>query len=156
MRRVLGAFAGAIIIAAMATGGALASHAIPGDDVAPASNSHMKVDGNPSCGTAPAGGFNLKIEDGDIVAGKTYGNIRITAYDGKSIDWEIVNTNLHDANTVIVKGGPNAIVYQYSASDRNPPDDSDTNLTAPRNFNGGGQPKYYGISHVQFCFDPKA
>lgn len=58
--------------------------------------------------------------------------------------------NTYDANVVIVMGGPNAISYSYTDSN----DDSDTRLTAPRNFNGA-QPKYYGISHVDFCFDPK-
>ena len=151
MRRLIGALSGAIVITAMAASMAFASHAIPGDNVAPNSNSHMKVDGNPQCGAAPTGGFNLKIEAEDLGVGN-YGPIRITAYDGTHVSWEIRADFLHvyDADVVIVKGGPNAIVYNYDTFD-----DSDTRLTAPRNFNGA-QPKYYGISHISFCFDPKA
>jgi hypothetical protein len=151
MRRLIGALAGATIIAVMATGMAFATHAIPGDNVAPNANSHYKVDGNPRCGTAPSGGFNKKIEGEDLGVGN-YGPIRITYYDGKHVSWEIRDAYLHtyDANLVIVKGGPNAMFYHYDTFD-----DADTRLTAPRNYNGA-QPKYYGISHIQFCFDPKA
>lgn len=159
MRRFIGALATAIVIAAAAAGGAVASHAISGDTVAPKANDHWYVAGNPRCGAAAEGGFNLKIEAEDLGVGD-YGPIRITYFNGKYVSWEIHPDYLHtyDADTVIVKGGPNAIIYQYSKEDgvsnSNPPDDSDTRLTAPRNFNGA-QPKYYGISHVQFCFDPK-
>lgn len=160
MRRLIGALASAIVIAAMAAGGAFAGHAINGDAVAPNANSHWRVDGNPKCGETPTGGFSLKIEAEDLAVGN-YGPIRITAYDGKYVSWEIRSAYLHtyDADIVIVKGGPMAILYQYSKTDgvtnSLPADDSDTRLTAPRNLNGA-QPKYYGISHIQFCFDPKA
>ena len=82
----------------------------------------------------------------------TYGPIEITSYNGKYVSWRIADEFLdtYDANSVIVKGGPRAIVYSYDLYD-----DADTRLTAPRNYNGA-QPKYYGISHVDFCFDPKA
>ena len=151
MRRLMGALAGAMLIAVMAAGSVTASHAISGDNVAPNANSHWQVDGNPRCGAAPSGGFNLKIEAEDLGVGN-YGPIRITAYDGKHVSWRIRDAYLHtyDANLVIVKGGPTAMFYQYDTND-----DSDTRLTAPRNFNGA-QPKYYGISHISFCFDPKA
>lgn len=151
MRKLLGAMAGATMIAIMATGMTFASHAISGDNVAPNANSHVKVDGNPKCGEAPSGGINIKIEAEDLAVGN-YGPIRITYYDGKYVSWEIRAAYLdtYDAGTVIVKGGPNAIIYSYDVWD-----DSDTRLTAPRNFNGA-QPKYYGISHISFCFDPKA
>ncbi|MFP5341657.1 MAG: hypothetical protein ACLGIJ_01845 [Candidatus Limnocylindria bacterium] len=161
MRRLIGALASAIVIAAVAAGGVFATHAITGDTVAPKANSHMYVAGNPRCGAAAEGGFNLKIEAEDLGVGN-YGPIRITYFNGKYVSWEIRAAYLHtyDADTVIVKGGPNAIIYQYSKTDgvwpdTNEPDDSDTRLTAPRNPNGA-QPKYYGISHIQFCFDPKA
>lgn len=146
----------------MTTGVALANHAIGGDPtVAPKSNSHQYVAGNPKCGEAPAGGFSLEIDAANLGVG-TYGPIDITFYDGKYVSWAINAAYLdtYDADMVIVKGGPNAIIYQYSPLADDPtnpgggPDDSDTRLTAPRNFNGA-QPKYYGISHVDFCFDPK-
>lgn len=151
MRKLLGAMAGATMIAIMATGMTFAGHAISGDNVAPNANSHQYVAGNPRCGAASAGGINIKIEAEDLAVGN-YGPIRITAVTGKYVSWEIRSEYLHtyDADTVIVKGGPNAIVYSYDTWD-----DSDTRLTAPQNPNGAG-PKYYGISHVSFCFDAKA
>lgn len=151
MRRLIGALAGAVMIAIMATGMTFASHAISGDTVAPESNAHDYMAGNPKCGAAPDGGFNLKIEAEDLGVG-VYGPIEITYYDGKHVSWRIVDAYLdtYDANTVIVKGGPNAYIYSYDVWD-----DADTRLTAPRNPHGA-QPKYYGISHVDFCFDPKA
>lgn len=149
MRRLIGALAGAVMITAMASGLAFATHALPGDSVAPNANSHHYVAGNPRCGAAPGGGFNLKIEAEDLGVG-SYGPIDITSYDGKYVSWAIDSAylNTYDANMVIVKGGPNAIIYHYDMWD-----DADTRLTAPVNPNNG---KYYGISHIQFCFDPKA
>ena len=149
MRRLIGALAGATLIAVVATSGVFATHAISGDNVAPNSNGHTYIAGNPTCGGNFA--FTKKIEAENLGVG-TYGPIMITAYDGKHISWAIHPDymNTYDANTVIVKGGPNAISYSYT----DPGDDSDSRLTAPRNYNGA-QPKYYGISHISFCFDPK-
>ena len=53
-----------------------------------------------------------------------------------------------------MKGGPNAMVYHYDASGGGL-DDSDTGITTPINTNGEVEPRPYGISHVDFCFDPK-
>jgi hypothetical protein len=66
------------------------------------------------------------------------------------VSWAIAPgyLNTYDASVVVVKGGPNAEVYQYGTME-----DYDNGLTAPWNPNSG---KWYGISHVQFCFDPKA
>lgn len=151
MRRIIGALSGAVLITVMAGSMVFASHAIPGDTVAPNSNWHERVDGNPRCGPIEEGGFSKKIEAEDLGVGN-YGPIRITAYDGKHVSWRIRDAYLHtyDADVVIVKGGPMANLYYYDTND-----DWDTGLTAPRNYNGA-QPKYYGISHIQFCFDPKA
>jgi hypothetical protein len=151
MKRLFGALIATVLIAVMSTGIALANHAIAGDNVAPNANAHWQVDGNPKCGDATAGGFTLKI-DASILGVGNYGPIDITAYDGKHVSWAInaAYLNTYDANLVIVKGGPTAIIYQYT----DPGDDADTNLTAPQNPNGAG-PKYYGISHVDFCFDAK-
>jgi hypothetical protein len=151
MRRLLTAIATAGLLVGLVSGAAVAHHAIPGDTVAPNSLGHWYVAGNPKCGETPDGGFSLKIEAEDLHVGN-YGPIRITAVNGKYVSWEIRAgyLNTYDANLVIVKGGPNAEIYQYGKYE-----DSDTRLTAPRNYNGA-QPKYYGISHVQFCFDPKS
>ena len=151
MRRILSALATGLIVATMVSGTVIAHDIIPGDTVAPAAHSHDTVPGNPQCGTAPSGGFNKKIEAEDLHVG-VYGPITITAVDGKYVSWAITPgyENTYDANLVIVKGGPNAVFYTYGTQE-----DSDVRLTAPRNYNGA-QPKYYGISHIQFCFDPKA
>lgn len=155
MKRLLSALAAASMIAIVATSVAIAGHAISGDSVAPQSNNHTgggvfgNIPGNVTCGGGYA--LELKIEGDDLGVGN-YGPIDITAYNGKYISWAI-NTaylNVYDANLVLVKGGPNTMGYYYDTND-----DWDTNLTAPRNPNGA-QPKYYGISHVSFCFDPKA
>jgi hypothetical protein len=135
----------AIALAALMTfsiaGAASATHTVEAD-------SHATATGNPQC---PGGfAYTLKIEDYDLGVG-TYGAIQITAYDGRHVSWAIAPAYLgiYDANMVIVKGGPNAEVYLYNDAD----DDSDSGLTAPWNNNSG---KWYGISHIQFCFDPKA
>ena len=155
MKKLLSALSAAALIAVMTTGVALAGHAIPGDTVAPRSNSHTgggifgNIAGNVTCGGRYA--LELKIEADDLGVG-TYGPIDITFYDGKYVSWAINAAYLHtyDANLVLVKGGPNTMGYSYDSWDV-----WDTRLTAPRNPNGA-QPKYYGISHISFCFDPKA
>jgi hypothetical protein len=103
------------------------------------------VYGNPKCASGFA--YQLKL---DPPSNGTFGAIVISNYDGKTFDWAIHPDflNVYDANTVIVKGGPNALVYMYA----DPADDMDSGLHAPVNPNNG---KYYGISHIQFCFDPK-
>jgi hypothetical protein len=90
------------------------------------------IAGNPTCG-------GVKIEAENITVGQTYGPITITAYDGTYVSW----TSVEGVGEVIVKGGPNALVYHYS-----PPATGDTGLHAPLNPNNG---KYYGISHIEFC-----
>ena len=177
MKRLLSALSAAALVAVMTTGVALANHAIAGDTVAPNSNSHASAAGNPQCGAPPRGGIAFKIEAEDLAVG-TYGPIDITFYNGTYVSWAINagSLNTYDANMVIVKGGPNATTYQYSLLPNDPtnpfvsaalvggpaandpaggPDDADYRLTAPQNPNGKG-PKYYGISHISFCFDPKA
>ena len=177
MKKLLSALGAVSLIAVMTTSVALATHVIAGDTVAPNSNSHAFVAGNPACGEPEEGGIAFKIE-GDVLGVGTFGPIDITYYDGKYVSWAINAAFLgtYDAGTVIVKGGPNAIIYTYSAvvnDVTNPlvpaslvggpavddpaggPDDADYRLTSPQNPNGAG-PRYYGISHVSFCFDAKA
>jgi hypothetical protein len=149
MKKLISALVAAGLIAAMTTSVALAFHALDGDDVAPNANTHSFAAGNPQCGTVAEGGFNLTIDAADLAVGN-YGPIDITAYDGTYVSWAINSEYLYiyDANLVIVKGGPNAILYNYDTLD-----DWDTDLTAPVNPKND---KYYGISHISFCFDPKA
>ena len=105
MKKLLSALSAAALVAVMTTGVALANHAIAGDTVAPKSNSHAYVAGNPKCGETPAGGFSLKIE-ADVLAVGNYGPIDITFYDGTYVSWAINAAYLddYDANQV----------YQYS------------------------------------------
>lgn len=149
-RKVLSALGATVMVLALGAGShvALAGH-YPG--AAPNADSHMLMafQGGSSC----AGEEHvLKIER---LRNGTYelsngGEIVISGYDGKSFDWAIEDDSLDlvDAATVIVKGGPDLIAYFYDDGD----DDEDTNLTAPMNPNSG---KLYGISHIEFCFDPK-
>jgi hypothetical protein len=175
VKKLLSALAAASLVAIMMTSGALATHVIAGDTVAPNSNSHAFIAGNPQCGAPAEGGLNFKLEDGvDLTVG-THGPIDITYVDGTYVSWAInaAFLGIYDSGSVIVKGGPNSIEYQYSALANDPtnpavagglpgvpaggdaaggPDDADYRLTAPFNKNG----KYYGLSHIEFCLDPKA
>jgi hypothetical protein len=177
MKKLLSALVASMAIVVALSGLALANHVISGDTVAPNSNSHAFIAGNPDCGEPAEGGLAMKIE-ADVLGVGTYGPIDITYYDGTYISWAINAAFLgtYDAGTVIVKGGPNAIEYTYSALANDPtnplvlatlvggpavddpaggPDDADYRLTSPYNPNGKGG-KYYGISHISFCFDAKA
>ncbi len=108
--------------------------------------------GNPRC---PGGTYaSIKVDPGANGIFKDAAGVevvQITSYDGKTFNWALVGEGLdkYDIASVIVKGGPNANMYIYENID----DDSDTGLHAPVNPNND---KYYGISHIQFCFDPKA
>ena len=59
---------------------------------------------------------------------------------GTLVDW----TSSAPIDAVIVKGGPNANAYVYPGESS-----GDTGLHAPFN----GPDKYYGLSHVNFCWD---
>jgi hypothetical protein len=59
---------------------------------------------------------------------------------GTLVDW----TSSKPIDAVIVKGGPNANAYVYAGESS-----GDTGLHAPFN----GPDKYYGLSHVDFCWD---
>jgi hypothetical protein len=93
------------------------------------------VQGNPSC----EGG--LKIEP--VVSG-TFDGITITVT-GDSFSF---TTSGALVTTVIVKGGPNANVYNYPA----PGVTGDTGLTAPINPNNN---RPFGLSHLCFLTDGK-
>jgi hypothetical protein len=110
---------------------------------------HVTVAGNPACST---GTIHIKVEP--VVSG-TYGPISVVV-SGSSFTWTILDNSSTgvDANTVIVKGGPNAEVYSYpDAADGLNYYDTDSGLTAPINPNNG---RPYGLSHISFCFDPKS
>lgn len=96
-----------------------------------ASVSPTLVYGNPQC-------TGLKI---DPVVSGTYDGVTITVH-GVYVDFTSTQTVL----TVVVKGGPNANLYDYSGVGGVT---SDTNLSAPTNPNNG---KPYGLSHLCFTF----
>ena len=108
------------------------------------------VDGNPTCGDlAPEGAtwIELKVEpveDGTFSDGTLTVTIDVMdTDDGPVFDW----TSNIGVDAVFVKGGPNGTLYLYD-----PPAEStgDTGLHAPVNPNND---KFFGLSHVSFCYD---
>jgi len=119
----------------------------------PNADSVTYVAGNPTCPSGTIQG--PKIDPGAngtfSINGST--GVVVSNYDGKTFDWRLIDPALHlyDMAAVIVKGGPNANIFWYDYAGGGL-DDADTGLHAPVNPNNG---KYYGISHIQFCVDPK-
>jgi LPXTG-motif cell wall-anchored protein len=108
------------------------------------------VDGNPTCGDlAPEGSswIEFKVEpvaDGTFTDGMLSVTIDVSdTPDGPVFSW----TSNIGVDAVFVKGGPNGTLYLYD-----PPAEStgDTGLHAPVNPANG---KFFGLSHVSFCYD---
>jgi LPXTG-motif cell wall-anchored protein len=108
------------------------------------------VEGNPTCGAlAPEGASWIQLKVEPVVDGTSSdGTLTVTidvrdTPDGPVLDW----TSNIGVDAVFVKGGPGGTLYVYD-----PPAEStgDTNLHAPVNPNNG---KFYGLSHVSFCYD---
>lgn len=105
------------------------------------------VSGNPVCS---AGSAFLKVEGPNFLT--TDGTLSVTlnpTFDANSnpgvpIDW---TSNL-PVQEVIVKGGPNANVYNYGTGET-----SDTDLVTPTNTNNNN---LFGLSHITFCYTPPA
>jgi hypothetical protein len=95
------------------------------------------------------------IKGPKIDPGSNYTNtyVTVTGYNGTSFSWALTAAGkaTYDMAVVIVKGGPNSALYTYDYTGGGL-DDSDSGLTAPTNPHNG---KDYGISHIQFCYDPK-
>ena len=114
----------------------------------PAAASAATVDpahheGNPSC-SALGYAHGLKF-DPPTAGSKSAGGVSIdlslgSGTFGKLVGW----SSSAPVDAVIVKGGPNANVYAYSGGAT-----GDSGLHTP--FNGPS--KYYGLSHVSFCWD---
>ena len=104
------------------------------------------VAGNPSCGDAGYS-FSLKVDppsSGTYTFSDGVNEFTLVVHDGAAgptLDW----SSTLPLDVVIVKGGPNANVYTYD-----PEAASDTGLHAPMNPNNG---QYYGLSHVEICYD---
>lgn len=101
------------------------------------------VDGNPTCadlGYAHGIKFDPPNAGSQSAGGVTVGmSLGADAF-GKLVDW----TASAPIDAVIVKGGSNANVYAYPGESS-----GDTGLHTPFN----GPDKYYGLSHVDFCWD---
>ncbi|MGQ0521151.1 MAG: DUF7507 domain-containing protein [Actinomycetota bacterium] len=117
--------------------------------LSPASATHVVPefrDGNPTCAQLVGSEEELRIND---VADGTFDDgvlfvtidVRDTA-DGPVFDFE---ANI-PVEAVFVKGGSNGNLYVYD-----PPEDEDTGLHAPVN---PANDKYYGLSHISFCYTP--
>jgi hypothetical protein len=101
------------------------------------------IDGNPSCADL---GYPHEIKfDPPAPGSKSAGGVTVEMSLGADqygtlVDW----TSSAPIDAVIVKGGPNALSYVYAGESS-----GDTGLHTPFN----GPDKYYGLSHVNFCWD---
>jgi uncharacterized repeat protein (TIGR01451 family) len=146
----------ATLVAALAIAGAASGNHWPAYQGT--ADKHELVEGNPALCAEPNGGKSFRLDKSELTLGGVYpaGNpiVRITALDidGGTLSWELVNPyGDYDMAAVVMKGGNNAMVYYYDAAGTGV-DDSDSGLTTPVNPENG---KPYGISHVDFCLDPK-
>lgn len=142
-------------LGAMVAGGAILVGAFPGyagatDAQTETTTSSSLVDDNATCGElAPEGTswteFKVEpVEDGTSSDGTLTVTIDVTETDdGPVFDW----TSNIGVDAVFVKGGPGGLLYVYD-----PPAEStgDTGLHAPVNPNND---KFFGLSHVSFCYD---
>jgi hypothetical protein len=134
--------AGAVLLIGAFPGGA---GAVP--DQTQSTPSTSVVADNPTCGDLGATWIELKVEpvaDGTFTDGTLSVTIVVRDTDGGPVfDW----TSNIGVDAVFVKGGPGGLLYVYD-----PPAEStgDTGLHAPVNPNNG---KFYGLSHLSFCYD---
>ena len=110
--------------------------------------------GNPDCGDigygygfkidgCPSGTYTFTNPPGELTGGAppdSYNRVTLVCAD-PLFNW----TSTMGIDAVIVKGGPNADAFVYI-----PEDTADTSLHAPVNPENG---QYYGISHIEFCYD---
>jgi LPXTG-motif cell wall-anchored protein len=141
---------GAIVAGGVIVAGAFPGYAGAAVVQAQATPSTSVVEGNPTCAAlAPEGAswveFKVEpVEDGEFSDGTLTVTIDVTdTDDGPVFDW---TSNL-GVDAVFVKGGPGGLLYVYD-----PPAEStgDTGLHAPVNPQNG---KFYGLSHLSFCYD---
>lgn len=130
-----------VFVAIRPDGSVLAGHGNGTPEVAP-----TVVPNNPSC---PPGTTEVKFEENEVKAGASTSKngITITVSNDKTTFTFDTTTSGLVARQVIVKGGPDANVYDYSGL----PGGGiahDDGLTPPINPNNN---KPYGISHISFC-----
>lgn len=152
MRKVLAAALGACVVTLVIAGVSAATHEYTG------SAESVAIISKDDAGAGPGG--NVACPANTIVGpkldpGSNYSdaNLTVSNYDGHTFDWAFTPAGIHvyDMAIVIVKGGPASAVYTYDYASIEF-DDSDNGLSAPINPKNG---KDYGVSHIQFCFDPK-
>jgi uncharacterized repeat protein (TIGR01451 family) len=148
-RRLLLITAAGVALTLVLAGASLADHNAA---YAGSAESHQIVAGNPECSSTDQRSF--KIDSAPVA--QTYNGLveisnLVTNGDDEVIgfDWELTDEGKHevDAAAVIVKASNEAVVYVYDDAD----DDADQGLTTALD----GE-KFHEISHVWFCFDPKA
>ncbi|MCK2094399.1 hypothetical protein [Thauera aromatica] len=113
------------------------------------------VPGNPTCSQLISGVDGLvefKINDpadGNFLHGTASFEIDVrSTADGPVFDWEISGGRVYG---IVAKGGPNANLYDYAGNGVLV--FHDDGLHSPTNPSNG---KYYGLSHVSFCYVPGA
>ncbi|HEX6197722.1 MAG TPA: SpaA isopeptide-forming pilin-related protein [Jiangellaceae bacterium] len=142
---------------ALAVVPASADHVAPGPPTTTLEVQPTGVHGNPTCSdvTDPDDflfEFKLEpVEDGTFPLsfdGLT-GSVTVDQYntpDGQAFDFSFAGDFV--AATVVVKGGPDANLYDYIAASFAPGAQADTFLHAPINPNND---RFYGLSHISFC-----
>lgn len=138
---------GALLMALVAPAGAAKQEA-PTDPGAPSGDGVQPdlVQGNPTCADEFGdieGILELKLEGSEDYDDLTDG-VDVTRYSDNTFDFEFDDGVVYG---VVVKGGPAGNVYDYTPDGTT----SDTGLHAPVNPSNG---KYYGLSHISFCYVP--
>jgi LPXTG-motif cell wall-anchored protein len=139
---------GLIVAGAVTFVGALPGYASGAQETGATTSSSL-VEDNPTCADlAPEGTTwtELKVEepvaDGTFTDGTLSVTIDVTdTDDGPVFSW----TSNIGVDAVFVKGGPGGLLYVYD-----PESTGDTGLHAPVNPQNG---KFFGLSHLSFCYD---
>lgn len=160
MKRIKKGVTGAVLLAlltALLVVPASADHVQSGPPTTTLNVQPQGLHDNPTCDdvTTPSDAFLFEkkiepVEDGTfpLASGDLSGSVTVDAYntpEGQAFDFDFAGDFV--AATVVVKGGPNANLYDYLGAHA-PGADADTFLHAPVNPNNG---KFYGLSHISFC-----
>lgn len=160
MKRIKKPVIGLAVLAlpvALATLPASADHVIPGPPTTTLNVQPTGVHGNPTCSdVTDAGDFLFEFKLEPVVSGTfplsfdgLTGSVTTDVYntpDGQAFDFEFTGDFV--AATVVVKGGPNANLYDYIAASFAPGASADTFLHAPVNPSNN---RFFGLSHISFC-----
>jgi LPXTG-motif cell wall-anchored protein len=138
---------GLIVAGAVTFVGALPGYASGAQETGATTSSSL-VEDNPTCADlAPAGTTWTEHKVEPVVDG-TFGDGTLSVTievrdtdDGPVFDW----TSNIGVDAVFVKGGPGGLLYVYD-----PESTGDTGLHAPVNPQND---KFFGLSHVSFCYD---